>query len=301
MNTPDVGPSLPSIPGSAIKYLIIAAVVAVLSTSAIFTIPAGTRGVLLRFGAVEQGSLAPGLHFKLPFIESYETLSVRVQKAQTTETAASQDLQIVTSKVAVNFNLDPKGIVAVYSRIGSVEAMYQRIISPAVSNAVKAVTAEYNADDLLKKRELVRAEIAKDIRQAVSPYNVVVDAVNITNFNFSADYNKAIERKQVAQQQALQAKYDLQSAQIAAQKQVAIAKAQAEAQIAKAKGNAQATILNAQADAKAMELKAKAITPQILELQALQTWNGNMPQVLGGSMSGFLKTLDVGKYVAKHK
>jgi len=296
MALPDVGPSLGR---SAPKYIIAVLVVAVLFSSSIFTIPAGSRGVLLRFGAVEKGTLDPGLHFKLPFIENFETLSVRVQKAQTIETAASQDLQVVTTKVAVNFNLDPKNVDSVYSRVGSVEAMYQRVISPAVSNAVKAVTAEFDADQLLKKREMVRAEIAKQIREAVAPYNVIIDAVNITNFNFSADYNRAIERKQVAQQQALQAKYDLQRAQIAAQKQVAIAKAQAEAQIAKAKGNAQATILNAQADAKAMRLKASAITPRILELQAIQAWNGKMPTVLGGSMGGFLKTLDLGRFAKK--
>lgn len=287
---------LTSITGSSFrKILIIGAVivaVGILFIGSFFTIIGpGDRGVLMNFGAVSGRILDPGFHFLIPVQQSVAKISVQVQKTQSSQSAASKDLQIVTTGVAVNYNLVPDRVNRIYRDIGGLESVDQKIIAPAIANAVKAVTAHYNADELLANRDKVREEIANQIRDSISNYDVKIDGVNITDFNFSAQYNHAIEEKQVAQQQALKANYQLQQVQISAQQQVVQAKAEAEARIESAKGRAEATVLAAQAEAKAMTLKASAITPEILKLQMIQQWDGKLPRVVTGD-TGVVPFLD---------
>ena len=288
--------SLTSATGSSFrKILIIGGVIvaiAVLFIGSFFTIIGpGDRGVLMNFGAVSGRILDPGFHFLIPVQQSVAKISVQVQKTQSSQSAASKDLQIVTTGVAVNYNLVPDRVNRIYRDIGGLQSVDQKIIAPAIANAVKAVTAHYNADELLANRDKVRAEIANQIRDSISNYDVKIDGVNITDFNFSAQYNHAIEEKQVAQQQALKANYQLQQVQISAQQQVVQAKAEAEARIESAKGRAEATVLAAQAEAKAMTLKASAITPEILKLQMIQQWDGKLPRVVTGD-KGVVPFLD---------
>lgn len=287
---------LTSITGSSFrKILIVGGVivaVGILFIGSFFTIIGpGDRGVLMNFGAVSGRILDPGFHFLIPVQQSVAKISVQVQKTQSSQSAASKDLQIVTTGVAVNYNLVPDRVNRIYRDIGGLESVDQKIIAPAIANAVKAVTAHYNADELLANRDKVREEIANQIRDSISNYDVKIDGVNITDFNFSAQYNHAIEEKQVAQQQALKANYQLQQVQISAQQQVVQAKAEAEARIESAKGRAEATVLAAQAEAKAMTLKASAITPEILKLQMIQQWDGKLPRVVTGD-TGVVPFLD---------
>lgn len=263
-------------------------------STAFTTIDAGNRGVLMYFGKVSNTILTPGFHFKLPIVNTVKQISVQVQKAQTRETASSSDLQTVTTTVALNFHLDPSKINATYQNIGDLPTVNSKIIEPAVSNAVKAVTAKYKADDLISNRDKVKSEITDQVRAALRQFNIIVDSLNITDFKFSPEYDRAIEDKQVAQQRALKAQYQLQQAQIDSQKQVVEAKAAAEAKIEQAKGDAKATILGAQADTQAMELKNKTITDKILKLNAIQRWDGRVPLFQGsGGQSGLMSMLDV--------
>lgn len=262
--------------------ILIVVVLMILAYASFVVVSSGTRGVLMTFGAVQSTIFRPGLHLKWPLIQTVKSMPTRIEKAQTNETASSNDLQVVTTTVAVNFHLDPTKVNTVYRDIGDINAVYQHIMSPAISNAVKAVTSQFNADELVTKRDLVRTKIDAQIHAGVAPYNVIIDAVNITNFEFSPEYDKAIEAKQVAQQQSLQAEYELKRAQIEAQKSVATAQAQAKA-----------TIVRAQADAKANRLKSSTITPQILRLAAIQQWNGVLPAVMGGNRGGVLPMLNI--------
>ncbi|MGH8218304.1 MAG: prohibitin family protein [Steroidobacteraceae bacterium] len=226
---------------------------------AFVTIGPGQRGVLMTFGAVHQGVLDPGLHFKLPFVQSVAKMDVQVQNSQATETAASLDLQDVSSTVATNWHILPADAEWVYQHIGNEAALFGRIISPAISNAVKAVTAHYNAEDLIVHRDQVRDEIQVQITSAFKPYRVVVDSVNITDFHFSAEFAQAIERKQVAQQRALQARYELDRAKVVAQQRVVEAQAQSQAQ----------------------QLLQTTLTPEIIQQQAIAKWDGRLPAVVG--------------------
>lgn len=238
-------------------------VVLILLFGTYVTIPSGFCGVLTTFGAASQKVLAPGLHFKMPFVQGIVKMNVQVQKNQLTEHAASLDLQDVETTVATNWNINNNDASWIYQQIGMEDVLNDRIIQPVVSNAIKAVVAHYNAEDLVEKRDQVRGQIEDLIRKNLKPYhvNVDVDGVSITNFSFSPDYEKAIEQKQVAQQRAQQAEYELQQAKVEAERQIAQAQGQAEAQ----------------------KLIQQTLTPQLIQQQAIQKWDGHLPSVVGGN------------------
>ena len=251
---------LPNNNRRAIAIGAVALVVLIILGGAFVQIGPGDRGVLMTFGAVNAGVLDPGLHVKLPFAQTVAKMNVQVQNSEDTESAASRDLQDVSTTVATNWHIMPADAEWVYQHIGSEQSLVSRVIQPAISNAVKAVTAHYNAEDLIVQRDAVRGQIEAQIRTALKPFRVVVDAVNITDFHFSAQYAEAIEQKQVAQQRALQAKYELDRARVQAQQRVVEATAQSQAQ----------------------KLLQETLTPEIIQQQAIAKWNGRLPEVVGG-------------------
>jgi regulator of protease activity HflC (stomatin/prohibitin superfamily) len=219
----------------------------------------GQRGVLMTFGAVHTGVLDPGLHLKLPFAQSVARMDVQVQNSQAAETAASLDLQNVSTTVATNWHILPADAEWVYQHVGNEGDLVDKIIRPAISNSVKAITAHYNAEDLIVHRDRVRTEIQTQITSELQPYRVVVDSVNITDFHFSEEFAQAIERKQIAQQRALQAQYELDQAKVLAQQRVVEAQAQSQAQ----------------------KLLQETLTPEIIQQQAITKWDGRLPTVVG--------------------
>ncbi len=243
-------------------------------------ISSGYAGVLTNFGSVQPTPLAPGLHVVIPFYQQAIPVSVQPQTTTSEETASTHDLQNVNTSVAVTFHIAPEDTPQFYQNFRNFETLGQRIIAPAVSNDVKAVTANYDAEELVTKRDTVDAQIKDLIVTSLAPYHLTVEAVNVSNFAFSEAYSQAIEQKQVAQQQALQAQYTLQQTQISAQQQVVQAKAQADAAVETAQGQAQALLLTAEAQAKANTLLAQSLTPTLLQQKALDKWDGTLPHYL---------------------
>jgi regulator of protease activity HflC (stomatin/prohibitin superfamily) len=265
-----VVPMLPSIRKPRLVEIAVAVLVLLVLWSSFVTIGPGERGVLMTFGAVQHGVLAPGLHMKIPLVQTVKRMNVQIQKSQTQETAASRDLQDVTSEVAVNWAINPLDAEWVYERLGDESQLADKVIAPIVSNAVKAVAAHYDAEQLVEKRDQVRDEIQQQIVVALTQYKVQVQGVNITNFQFSQDYSHAIEQKQVAQQRAQQAEYDLARVKVQAQQEVAQAEGQAQAQ----------------------KLLQSTLTPQIIQLKAVEKWNGVLPQVTGNGAVPFIGNMD---------
>ena len=234
-------------------------IIALLVMGGVFVqIGPGQRGVLMTFGAVHTGVLDPGLHLKLPFAQSVARMDVQVQNSQAAETSASLDLQNVSTTVATNWHILPADAEWVYQHIGNEGDLVDKIIRPAISNSVKAVTAHYNAEDLIIHRDQVRNEIQVQMTAELQSYRVVVDSVNITDFHFSEEFAQAIERKQIAQQRAFQAKYELDQAKVRAEQRVVEAQAQSEAQ----------------------KLLQQTLTPEIIQQQAITKWDGHLPTVM---------------------
>jgi regulator of protease activity HflC (stomatin/prohibitin superfamily) len=251
-------------------------------------VQAGTVGVMTVFGAVSQDTLAPGLHLRTPFISNIYSVDITPNTATTTESAATHDQQNVSTSIAVTFQINPADAVYIYQNYRDIGGLQTTIITPIVSNDVKAIVSNYDAQDLITKREQLGAEIKDKIATDLKVYDVIVDGVNITNFDFSQAYDQAIENKQIAQQNALEEQYHLQQVQVSAQQQVVQANAQADAAVAIAQGQAKATLIQAEADAQAYALKQKTLTPELIELALINKWNGQMPTYASSALPNAL-------------
>lgn len=237
-----------------------------LAFNAVVIVQAGTRGIVLQLGAVQPLVLNEGLHFKMPFVQKVIPVDVRVGKAQSDQTAASRDLQTVTTTIAVNFHLVPDEVNKLYQNVGL--AYEDRIVAPAIGEAVKAVAAQYTAEELISKRSEVSAKVKETLAAKLSTYYIALDEINITEFKFSAEYNNAIEQKQIAEQNALKAKLDLQRIEVESQQ----------------------TIERAKAEAESLRLQKQEVTQELIELRRIETqmraiekWDGKMPSVTGGA------------------
>lgn len=226
-----------------------------------FTVNAGQVGVVTRFGAVNR-VVNPGVGFKIPFIEGYTSMDTRTQKDQVDVTAASQDLQSVKGTIAVNYHLEGNHAVDVYQNIGPGYA--DIVIAPAIQNIFKASTAKFTAEQLINQREAVRVAAENALRDQLAVYHVQVDNFNIVNFDFSPEFDAAIEQKQVAQQSVETAKQNLAKTQVEAQTALAQAQGQASAQAA-LKDNG-------------------ALSPEYLQYLAVNKWNGILPTYVGGTI-----------------
>jgi len=265
------GPPRPALGRSAPLLVALGALVvvaAVVLASSVTTIEAGTRGVLKTFGEIT-GVYDEGLHFRTPFITSVQVVEVRTQRYESNSTAASRDLQIVTSNIVINYRPDPTQVDRLVREVGT--DYERRVVDPAIQEALKAATAQFTAEELITRRPEVSSLIQQVLTERLAPRGVVVETVSITDFNFSAEFARAIEAKQVAEQDALRASRELERARIEAQQQVARAEAEATARLEVAR-----------AEAEALRLQREVISPELLQLRFIERWDGVLPRFMGG-------------------
>ncbi len=244
---------------SIVKRSLMFLVFLVPTWSAFGTVGAGERGVKLRFSAVTGTVLDEGLYFQIPFAERVVTMSVQIEKYEASADAASKDLQSVSTTVAVNYHLNPETVDSVYQEFRDEYRM--RIIEPSIQEAVKSAIAVYTAEELITKRPQVRDDIKENVKEKMEPNGIILDELNIVNFSFSKSFNIAIEKKVTAEQEAFAAQNKLEQVKYEAQQRVEEAKGKAEA----------------------IRIEADALrqSPQVLELRALEKWDGVLPKVTG--------------------
>lgn len=223
------------------------------------TIGAGERGVLLQFGAVKDKVFGEGLYFKIPIVHSVVKMDVKMQKDEVAASASSKDLQVVTSKIALNYHLSPELVNKVWQEVG--KSYNSRIIAPSIQEAVKATTAKFTAEELITKREDVKEQIKANLTERLFENSIIVDEFNIIDFYFSPAFNEAIEAKVTAEQLKLKAERDLERIKI-----------EKEQKIAEAEGKARAIKIEAQ---------ALMANPKVVELRWIEKWNGEVPQYWG--------------------
>jgi prohibitin 2 len=270
---------IPAIIGIIILLFIVSASVKI--------VDAGYRGVLLKFGAVDTNvALNEGIHFVTPFRDSVIQMEVRTQKTVENAASASKDLQDVTTQVALNYHINPDRAQVVYQQIGFEYG--NRVIAPAIQESVKQVTARFNAEELITKRETVKNQIEEQIKARLAPYNIVVDTISITEFQFSDQFRKAVEAKVEAQQRALQAQNDLRRIEIEAQQNEAKAVGEQKANVARADGVRQSNVLQAEGESQAIKIIDQQLrtSPTYLEWLKTQRWDGKLPLVTGGGSGG---------------
>src|ERR671911_1520276 len=262
-------------------------IIAVIAVSSVRMVDAGHRGILVQFGNVDTDvSLDEGLHFVVPFRDNVVQMEVRTQKVVENAASASKDLQDVSTQVALNYHLNPDRAQIVYQRLGFDYG--NRVIAPAIQESVKQVTARFNAEELITKRETVKNQIEEQIKARLANYNILVDTISITEFQFSEQFRKAVEAKVEAQQRALQAQNDLRRIEIEAQQNEAKAVGEQKANIARAEGVRQSNVLQAEGESQAINIIDEQLrsSPTYLEWLKTQRWDGKLPLVTGGGGGG---------------
>ncbi len=237
--------------------IIIFFIIAWILFGSFWTIKAWEKWILLRFWAVTWVTYNEWLYFKIPYIDDMIIMNVRVLKEQTEASSASKDLQTISAVVALNFHLSAEHVGQIYREVWL--DYKEKLIDPAIQESIKAWTAKFTAEELITKREAVKDLIKDLLKKKLEPRFIIVDDVNIVNFNFSESFNKAIEEKVTAEQEALAAKNKLERIKFEAEQKVAEAKWKAEAS--------------------QIEAAALKSNPEILQLRSIEKWNWVLPQV----------------------
>ncbi len=242
-------------------FLLSAGLLAIILFGAVGTVGAGERGILLRFGAVKEKIFNEGIYLKIPLIDKVVIIDVKIQKDEVPASASSKDLQIITSKVAINYHLAPDKVNKIWQEVGKDYNI--RIIAPSIQEAVKAVTARFTAEELIIKREEVKDQIKTNLAERLIKNGIIVDEINIIAFDFSQAFNEAIEAKVTAEQLKLKAERDLERIRIEADQKV----------------------VEAEGKAKAIRTEAQALmsNPQVVELRWIEKWDGKTPTYWGGA------------------
>jgi regulator of protease activity HflC (stomatin/prohibitin superfamily) len=241
----------------------LAFVIAVLFES--FTVvPPGHVGVQVTMGTVNPVALQAGVNLVNP-ISSVRNVEVRVKRADLKEAqAGTKDLQSVHTEIVIQYRMAPEKVPTIYSQFGL--NVDDKILGPGVNEAFKAVTAHYNSEELITKRDQVSQEILAHVKAKVAPFDIDVQGISLVNFGFSAEYQKAIEAKVIATQQKQKAEQDLERIKVEAQSRIA----------------------QAEGEAKAIAIQAQAIQNQggaaYVQLKAIEKWDGNLPNVMSGAM-----------------
>lgn len=244
---------------------VVVGIIVLFLVASITTVPTGHVGIKTRFGAVQDDYIAEGLNFKTPFIEEIKVMDCRTQRVDTEGEGASKDLQTVSTYIAVNYSVNQEKAFNLYKTVGM---DYEKIlIKPATQETMKTTLAQYTAEELITKRAEVGQVLQEALKLKLEEKGINIDSVSIVNLNFSESYNDAIEKKQVAEQEAKKAEQELEKAKIEAEKKV----------------------VEAQAEADALKAQKQEITPDLLELRRIENeakwiekWNGNLPQTTLG-------------------
>ena len=246
----------------------------VLTFFSIRIVPVGHLGVVKHWGKVQHKKvLSEGLHLITPIRTTVEYINVKLLKFKQKTSASSKDLQLVSTVVSIQFSLNE--VSELYQKIGTEDMVTHILLKPAVEESVKAVTAQYTAEELIKKRPEVKEQIGKTIRafleetlfsKGLGKNSLSVANVAITEFDFSDEFNKSIEMKVRAEQQALQAKNEKIK------------------KITDAEATAEKIKIESIATANAIRREAQALreNPHLIEYKKMEKWDGKLPEVTGG-------------------
>jgi regulator of protease activity HflC (stomatin/prohibitin superfamily) len=215
----------------------------------------------MQFGKVQERILGEGIHGIIPIVNTVKKLSVRVQKQEISAEASSKDLQDVFTDVALNWHIIPEEANMIFQQIGAENEIVDRIINPAIEEVLKAVMAKYTAEELITNRGEVKAGVDNLLTTRLTTYHIAVDDISLVHVHFSERFDEAVEAKQIAEQEAKRAEFVALKASKEAEAKVNLAKGEAEAQ----------------------RLIRETLTPELLQKQAIEKWDGNMPKIVGNN------------------
>jgi len=272
-NQPNPTPSLQSLIGG-----ILAALLVLLAFNSFVIINPGQAGVLSILGKARDGALLEGLHFKPPFVSNVDVYDVTVQKFEVPAQSSTRDLQELSASFAINFRLDPVQVVNIRRTQGTLENLVSKVIAPQTQEAFKIAAALRTVEEAITKRAELKNDFDNALNERLEKYGIIVLDTSVVDLNFSEEFARAVEEKQIAEQSAQRAVYIAREAE-----------QQAQADINRAKGRAEAQRLLAET------LRAQGGT-LVLQKEAIEAWRqggSQMPKVLvlGGDQQGSIPFL----------
>lgn len=223
----------------------------------------GSRGIITHFGRVTGDPLTEGMHFYNPFTTSITEMDTQTQKSEYDLETYTKDIQQAKMHVVVNYNLDRDKAGDMFREVG--RDWENKLIPQAVEGTIKAVIGKWDAVDLIANRSKAQQEIQAQITMALAAKYVTVTNVQVSNIDYTKEFEDAVEQKVKAIQQAEQAHNNTERV----------------AEEAKQK------VLTAKAEAEAMQIKSQALSQNqnLVAYEAVQKWDGKLPvQMLGNSV-----------------
>jgi prohibitin 2 len=244
---------------------LLAALIPFTFLSACSTVEADERGIFTNFGSVE-GPVLPGLQWYNPFTTSLEVLSTAPKKWDSSTMAYTSDFQNAKIDFTVTYQLDPSKVKDIW--VSAKTEWDTRFIPPVVESAIKQIIGKTTAIALIQNRAASEDTIKSNINSSLKKRGIIISEFSVRNVEFSQEFEKAVERKQVAVENAQASKN--QTVQIEEQ--------------------AKQRIISAEADAKAMQIKSQALStnPGLAQYEAVQKWDGVLPVNMYGNVIPFV-------------
>lgn len=266
--------------GFGITTVVLVAIL--LGLSCMASVPTGHTGVLTTFGRVENNTLEAGMNFKAPW-QNVVVMDNRVQKQTTDLICFSSDIQEVSMKYTINYQISSKDAMTIYKTIGT--DYYNNIVVPNITESVKTEVAKYSAEALVGDRSSLSRAIQDNLTERLAGYNIIVVSASIEDMDFTDAFTDAVEAKQVAEQNKLKAQTEAEQKIIEAEAAAEIKRvnAEAEANAKKIAADAEAYEIEVKAAAEAAANKqlAESITNALIEYKYYETWDGKLPGVVG--------------------
>lgn len=263
------------------------------------TINSGERGVRVTLGKVsDEGPLQPGLNFKVPLIQKIERYSVRTNKLSFETNAFTKDVQNVKLRITINYSLEPNTVNSIYKEYG--KDIEKLVITPTVLDVIKNDLGKREAVKLIENREESSGAIEETLKKELTKRHVIIQDFRYEDIDFSDVFEESIERKVVAEQETLTQQHISEQERKKADQAVIRAEAEAKRLELMANAQANATLTRANAEAKALSIKGNALkeNPEVIRLEQINKWNGELPRVI---TSGKSAIFDLGNIVNEQK
>ncbi|UTF58913.1 prohibitin family protein [Gilvimarinus sp. DA14] len=262
---------------------VVAFIALMVALSAVYTVEEGHVGIVKRFGEAKYQE-NPGLHFKVPFMDSVESIEVRTRKNGEKMASSTAEQMPVTVEVSVNWTVNKEAALDLYRRYGGLMQFEQRILDPRFRSATKDTIPKFEAEQLIQDRALAITGIEQRLIEEMAEFPVIVDNIQIENIVLPRKYIQSIETKQTEKNLAAAEEHKLERQRLEALREVNTADAKAQGIIKVAEAEAQSITLKGEAEAKAIEAKAKALrdNPLIVKLTEAQAWDGKLPSTMMG-------------------
>lgn len=244
---------------------------AIATSSATYTVPPGHRGVLVTLGRVSPTFKPEGFGLKIPLLSSVIPIRIQQATADMQSAVISKDLQEVRTLLQVLYRIPENSVVSIYQQFKG--DPFVSLIQPRVDEAIKEITKELTAQEIVQKRSTIKQRTLENARKKVGELLTLVDVV-LADISLSENLEAAIERKMVQEQEANKAVFEQQKAQIDAQ--IAVVRARGEAESIRIRG------------------QALAQNPELIDLEIVQKWTGQTPRVVGGDAAGAAMLLPLG-------